>query len=90
MFTLFYNFSQSQAGVLVSDIDRGSEAFKKNIRKGYLIQKMGPDVRNLETIKTRESFERGLDAYNKGDTILLLVRRDNDNTFFVALTLGNK
>jgi hypothetical protein len=33
------------------------------------------------------AFEKNLRAYKPNDTILLLVRRDNSNTFFVALTI---
>jgi len=83
----FYNLSQVDEGVLVTAVDRDSEAFKKNIRAGHLIQKMGPNVRNLSKVSTREAFEKNLKEYQPGDTILLLVRRDNSNTFFVALNV---
>ncbi|MCF7826054.1 MAG: Do family serine endopeptidase [Candidatus Marinimicrobia bacterium] len=83
----FYNLSQVDEGVLVTAVDRDSEAFKKNIRAGQLIQKMGPNVRNLSKVSTREAFEKNLRNYQPGDTILLLVRRDNSNTFFVALNV---
>jgi len=83
----FYNLSQASEGVLVTAVDRGSEAYDKNIRAGYLIQKMGPNVQNLSKVTTSGEFEKNLRTYEKGDTILMLVRRDNNNTFFVALTV---
>ncbi len=83
----FYNFSPGAEGVLVTAIERDSEAFEKNIRKGYLIQKMGPNVKNLTKVTTSRAFEKNLNSYKPDDTILLLVRRDNSNTFFVALTI---
>ena len=83
----FYNLSPGNEGVLISSVDRNSEAFKKSIRKGYLIQKMGPNVQNLSKVTTAGAYEKNLQAYEAGDTILLLVRRDNSNTFFVALTI---
>jgi len=81
------NLSPGSEGVLIASIDRSSEAFEKNIRKGYLIQKMGPNVRNLSTVTTSGDFNKNLRSYRADDTVLLLVRRDNSNTFFVALTI---
>jgi len=83
----FYNLSPGSQGVLITSVDRNSEAYKKNLRTGHLIQKMGPNVRNLSKVSTFGAFEKNLRDYNPGDTILLLVRRDNSNTFFVALTI---
>jgi serine protease Do len=83
----FYKLDPGFDGVLVTDIDRESDAFKKNVRMGQLIQKMGPNVRNLEAVRASGDFEKNLREYKPGDTILLLVRRDNDNTFFVALNI---
>lgn len=83
----FYDLSQASEGVLITSVDRSSEAFEKNIRKGYLIQKMGPNVRNLSKVTTARAFEKNLRDYDPGDSILLLVRRDNSNTFFVALSI---
>lgn len=81
----FYGLPSDTKGVLVTNIDRESEAYEKNIRVGHVIQKMGPNVRNLETVKTKQGFESQLKELQKGDSILFLVRRDKDNTFFVAL-----
>ncbi len=83
----YYKLAPGLDGVLVTNIDRDSDAFKKNVRVGQLIQKMGPNVRNLENVSTKSEFEKNLRAYEAGDTILLLVRRDNNNTFFVALSI---
>lgn len=83
----FYDLSQASKGVLVTAVDRNSEAYEKSIRKGYLIQKMGPNVRNLTEVTSARAFEKNLREFDPGDTILLLVRRDNSNTFFVALSI---
>ncbi|NQV41510.1 MAG: DegQ family serine endoprotease [Candidatus Marinimicrobia bacterium] len=83
----FYNLSPGTDGVLVTSVETDSEAYKKNIRTGHLIQKMGPNVRDLSKVTTAGAFEKNLQSYNAGDTILLLVRRDVSNTFFVALTI---
>ncbi|NQV15537.1 PDZ domain-containing protein [bacterium] len=83
----FYDISRKFDGVIVNAVDHDSEAYKKNVRVGHLIQKIGPNVRNLEKVNSQEAFDEKLNSYNAGDTILLLVRRDNDNTYFVALTV---
>lgn len=83
----YYGFSASTDGVLVSSIDRDSEAFKKNIRVGHVIEKIGPNVKSLKTIKNEKGFNAAMEDFEPGDSILLLVRRDNDNTFFVALNV---
>ena len=69
------------------EIQFDAEAFQKNIRVGQVIQEMGPNVRNLKKIESQRDFEKSLAAYDEGDLVLLLIRRDNDNTFFVALTV---
>jgi len=83
----FYGLNRNAEGALVSSVDKSSEAYRKNIRAGQLIQKMGPNVRSLESINSKQIFEKELAKYEAGDTILLLIRRDNSNTFFVALTV---
>ncbi|NQV14390.1 Do family serine endopeptidase [bacterium] len=83
----FFGMDPETKGVIVSMLDHESEAYKKNIRVGHVIQKMGPNVKNLANIKSSEEFENRLKEYDSGDSILFLVRRDNDNTFFVALTI---
>jgi serine protease Do len=83
----YYGFDQSTEGVLVTSVEKFSEAYSKNIRVGHIIQKMGPNVRNLETVASSQAFERQLSEFKAGDSLLLLVRRDNNSTFFVALTI---
>ncbi len=82
-----YGFSSGTSGAQVISVDKNSEAFQKNIRVGQVIQEMGPNVRNLKKIESQRDFEKSLAAYDEGDLVLLLIRRDNDNTFFVALTV---
>ncbi len=83
----YYGLNRNIEGALVSSVDKNSEAYRKNIRVGQVIQKMGPNVRSLVTIDSKQAFEKQLAKYTAGDTILLLIRRDNHNTFFVALTV---
>ena len=71
-------------------MDKNSEAFQKNIRVGQVIQEMGPNVRNLKKIESQKDYEQSLAAYDEGDLVLFLIRRDNDNTFFVALTVPKR
>ena len=83
----FYRLPRNTEGALVTAVEPGSEAYRKNIREGFVIEKMGPNVRNLETIDSATDFKRQLKHYDAGDTILMLVRRDKQNTFFVAMTI---
>lgn len=83
----YYGHSGSLEGVLITNVTRSSEAFKKNLRAGQVIQEMGPDVRHLEKVESRRDFQRKLSEYEPGDIVLLLVRRENDSTFFVALNI---
>ncbi|MCF6239352.1 MAG: Do family serine endopeptidase [Candidatus Marinimicrobia bacterium] len=83
----YYGYSRGTKGVLVTSVDNNSEAYKKNIRVGQLIQKMGPNVRNLDKVVSRQGFEAALSDYSADDPILLLIRRDANSTFFVALTI---
>lgn len=82
-----YGLPSGTEGVLVSTVDKASEAYRKNIRPGQVIQKMGPDVRNLEKVTSEKAFDKNLSDYKAGDSVLLLIRRDSENTFFVALTI---
>ena len=83
----YYGFASKTEGVLVASIERDSEAFKKGIRVGHMIEKIGPNVRELKDVDSKQEFEKLLDSYKGGESVLLLVRRDADNTFFVALTI---
>lgn len=82
-----YGHYKGADGVLINSVKKDSEAYQKNIREGHLIQKMGPNVRNLDKVNSSQAFEKNLAAFKPGDSILLLVQRDNDNTYFVALTI---
>ncbi|MCF7807715.1 MAG: Do family serine endopeptidase [Candidatus Marinimicrobia bacterium] len=83
----YYGFSGNTEGVIITSVDKYSEAFKKNLRVGQIIQEMGPDVRHLDKVESKRDFDKKLSRYEPGDVALLLVRRDNDNTFFVALNI---
>lgn len=74
-------------GVLISSVDRNSDAFRKNIREGMVIQKIGPDITHLRQVESPREFQKALSAIDPGDSVLLLVRRAQGNTFFVALTV---
>jgi len=83
----YYGYSRDTEGVIITSVDRMSAAYKKNLRAGQIIQEMGPDVRNLKKIETKRDFDKQLSRFEPGDIVLLLVRRDNENTFFVALNI---
>ncbi len=82
-----YGLPKGTEGVLVTFVNRGGEAYRKNIRVGQVIKKMGPNIRDLDQVTSERAFNNNLHGYSAGDSILLLVQRDTDNTFFVALTI---
>lgn len=83
----YYGYPGNTKGALITNVERSSEAFQKNIREGHIIQEMGSSVRNLEKVGSKREFDRMLSKYEPGDILLLLIRRDADNTFFVAVKI---
>jgi len=83
----YYRLPRGTEGALVTSVVPGSEAYRKNIREGYVIQKLGPNVRSLKNVESAADFNKQLKDYEPGDTLLMLVRRDKNNTFFVAMTI---
>ena len=71
-----------EKGVLISSVDPNGVAYSAGLRQGDLIQEIDRQpVRNLE------EYNRLMSQVKEGETLLLLIRRQ-DQTFFVALRLG--
>ncbi len=68
-------------GVIIKDVKSGSVAARADIRKGEVIVKLGK-----EEIDSVDEYLNILDNYEKGDPILLLVKRDGGSRF-VALEI---
>jgi TolB-like protein len=79
------NVAPPDGGVVITSIDKNSEAYRKGMRVGHIILKMGPNVRELSTIDSPPSYYNAINEKNSGEVILLLVQRKTNDTFFVAL-----
>ncbi|MCF7805937.1 MAG: DegQ family serine endoprotease [Candidatus Marinimicrobia bacterium] len=71
-----------QTGVLVAEVQRGSQAAEKNIRQGDIVTHVG----RQHPVKTVADFKQALREYDPGDSIILRLMR-GDNLFFVGLTI---
>ena len=71
-----YEIYDNVEGVVVTDIDRRSEAFTAGLRPGDVITRVGR--RNVNSIK---NFYELLDAESRGNTVLLLVKRKDVSRF---------
>ena len=58
-------------GVIIIDINPQSEAYQSNIRKGDIIIEIGRKI-----ISSKDDYDNELKLYNKGDSIMLKVMRD--------------
>ena len=71
-------------GVLISDVERGSDAFRDaNLRTGDVITEV-----NREPVKSVAEFQSAYSDVRPGDTFLIRVVRRN-NSFLTALTKPN-
>jgi Do/DeqQ family serine protease len=70
-------------GVVVTAVDPNSPAAERGIQPGDVVQEA-----NLQPITSVEEFERRVATVKAGDSILLLVRRDN-NTLYIGVRMPN-
>ena len=68
-------------GVVVMQVERGSEAAEAGLRAGDVIVEL-----DQEEVDDLEEFERKLQEYEKGDTILFLVKR-RGSTIYLTLKI---
>ena len=55
-------------GIIITDIDKKSIAYKNNLRKNDIITEIG-----REQIKSIDDYKNALEAYKSGDTIMLRI-----------------
>ena len=82
-----YHLSDSQTGVVVTDIDHGSEAAKRGIRPGDVII----DVNN-EPVKSADDLKKAFEAARKKERKFALVKvmRDKETAFATLPTSEEK
>ena len=76
-----FSIRDQEAGVVITDIDRTGEAYDAGLRVGDLI--LSANKTKIETVGELDSIISKLD---KGDTILLYLKRDN-RRFFSAIKI---
>jgi serine protease Do len=69
------------AGIVVTNVAPGSAAAEAMIRPGDVIKKI-----NLKPVKNVDDFKQKIDKTKAGDTLLLLLEREQ-NSLFVTITL---
>lgn len=74
-----FDIPSSVEGVVVTEVDRSSNAYKTGLRAGDVIIRVGK-----EKVKNTQSFYESLKNSSKGNTLLLLVKR-GDATRFLTL-----
>lgn len=76
-----YRIDDDVNGVIITDVDRNSEAAKKGLIRGMVIMKIGENE-----IKNRQDYRKAIGHFDSGDSILLFVSFRGNNRF-VGLTL---
>jgi serine protease Do len=66
-------------GVLVSEIEQGSPAFRAGLQRGDIITRI-----NRQPVRTPQEASRALSAVNSGSTAFLLVLRNGQEQFFTV------
>ncbi len=72
----FWDFSDDDEGVVVTDVKRSSNAYEAGVRPGDVIVKI--DRNSIESVKDYKDI---LKDYEEGDPILLLIKRDGGSRF---------
>jgi len=76
-----YNIDPGVNGVIVTSIDRASNAFEAGLREGDVIRSV-----NRRRVESVQDFSQLLAGTEKGTSMLMQIFRDQ-NTFFIAFTL---
>lgn len=76
-----YGLDANEEGVIVTDIDGRSNAYRAGLRRGDLIMQV-----NRKPVRSVRDFNEILSGLNAGDTVLLYAKRESNN-FFVAFEI---
>jgi serine protease Do len=72
---------EDSKGVIITNVQPGSIAWNAGLRKGDIILEL-----NKKQIGTLDEYRKAIDSIKKGESALLLVKRDK-NTVYVALKI---
>ena len=78
-----YNLSPDDDGVVVTEMDKNSEAFRSGIREGDIIIRVGTN-----NVSDSNDFKDLIRTSSRQNTVLLLVKRDDVSRFY-ALEIDN-
>tara|TARA_B100000965_G_scaffold85243_1_gene68902 strand:- start:1490 stop:2884 length:1395 start_codon:yes stop_codon:yes gene_type:complete len=78
-----YNLSADDDGVVVTEMDKNSEAFRSGIREGDIIIRVGTN-----NVRDSNDFKDLIRTSSRQNTVLLLVKREDVSRFY-ALEIDN-
>jgi serine protease Do len=73
---------RNEHGVLINSVTSGSPADEAGLRRGDLIKEV-----NRAEVRTAQEFKRLVSRAQSGDSIVLLVNRRGQNTFYAAIQI---
>ena len=74
-------YDEDEKGVIVTSVQGDSKAQKAGVREGDLIKEV-----NRSSVKNASDFRKALDKVEKGDAIMLLIKRGNAGFIVVKMT----
>ena len=78
-----YNLSPEDDGVVVTEMDKDSEAYRSGIREGDIIIRVGTN-----NVRNSNDFKDLIQTSSRQNTVLLLVKREDVSRFY-ALEIDN-
>ena len=78
-----YNLSPNDDGVVVTEMDKNTEAYRSGIREGDIILRVGTN-----NVRNSNDFKDLINTSSRQNTVLLLVKRDDVSRFY-ALEIDN-
>ena len=78
-----YNLSPEDDGVVVTEMDKDSEAYRSGIREGDIIIRVGTN-----NVRNSNDFKDLIQTSSRQNTVLLLVKREDVSRFY-ALDIDN-
>ena len=82
-----YGFDESDEGVLVTSVDRTSQAYRKGIREGDLITRI-----NHTAIKSVRDYNRYMKKVRKGDLLVIRLKKNLNgivSNYYVTIRLSD-
>ena len=75
---------ETDEGLLVTDVEKDSEAYKAGLREDDVIKKIGPKGMRMDNVVTIENFKKFADKYADAKSYMFQVKR-GDMTLFIVV-----